>query len=99
MKFYNSYLYLSSITRIFLGANASDVYEEWCFLINEDYRPTLKQIKKHIEKYYNKRFSTQHSHVIVCTPAILNINRIDEDLATMLFEEKDIIKISTNESN
>ena len=99
MKCYNSYLCLSAITKIFLGANASDIYEEWCFLINEDCRPTLKQIKKHIEKYYNKKFSTQHSHVIICTPTILSINRIDEDLATMLFEEKDIIKISKDENN
>lgn len=93
MKCRNSYVFVSTITIIFWDGSRQEFFDDWCFVNNEEYTTKINEIKRYVENKYKNNYKSAPVKVIVIEPTIVSLLSITEDLANMLFDEKDIIKI------
>lgn len=93
MKCRNSYIFVSTVTIIFLYETRHEFFDDWCFVNNEECSTKINEIKKYVENKYKNNYKSASAKVIVIEPTIISLLNITEDLANMLFDENDIIKI------
>lgn len=93
MKCRNSYIFVSTVTIIFWDGIKQEFFDDWCFVNNEECSTKINEIKKYVENKYKNNYKSASAQVIVIEPTIVSLLSITEDLANMLFDEKDIIKI------